>query len=221
MRVWEKAEASQQYFRDSGLPEQYFVDNGGGAFGGTTPDQLEQTDEAMRLLDQAAAAEQNSQALDEEIAALWAEVMAIDPGASKAADALPLLADLEAGLAELEGNAEAAAPFLDEAARLEVTEEVEGMMGYGDYVRLEQRATGLWIAAYAVWGELVAKLQVAYGRGDDLRQADREKLDQESAPLRARLKGLYAKLVELFAQMDYRGRASAQHFVGGFEYEYE
>lgn len=221
MRVWERAEASQQYFRDNALPEKYFVDNGGGEFGGTTPDQLEQTDEAMRLLDQAGAAERDSQTLDEEMAALWAQVMAIDPGARNAADALPLLRNLEAGLGELKGNAEAALPFYERAAALKVTEELQEMMGYGTYVRLEKQAAELWIQAYALWGELVAKLQVAYGHGSELSQLDREKLDEESAVLHEQLQGLYAKLGKLFARMDYRGRASAQHFIRGFEYEYE
>jgi hypothetical protein len=162
----------------------------------------DETTEANRLIAQVNALQAEVVLLDEQTVELWNKVDEIDPAAANAADALPLLADVETLDAETTRCTQFIVALLDRMADLDVSEELK------TYADQQKEIAEDYLQAYALTDELITRYKVVWNprRLSALSQAEVEALDEEIVELATRSQ-------ELLAHVGEKEQASQQYYT--------
>lgn len=150
----------------------------------------DQIDEWNSLMEQVNALIDETSAGTTQDAELFGRVNSIDPTAKSAADALPLLADMEANLGEMKKSQESIITLLGQMARLDVREEDK------TYARQQKEIAELNVESFALVFEIVEKYKLLYSKGGTLSQAQAKRLGQEITDLQGKYQEFYGRISE-------------------------
>lgn len=134
------------------------------------------TNDPNELMDNVVALVEETNALDAQNQELMMKALEMGPEGKDAADAQPLLAEVQAGFDEMTEKQESIAALLGEMAKLDASEELK------TYAAQQKEIAEIRIEMYAAWTEIVAwhrKMLPRLRELSESSEADFAKLEQE------------------------------------------
>jgi hypothetical protein len=137
----------------------------------------DQTDEANQLIAQAQAILAKANQLDQRAGELEAKLGQVDPAGKKAADALPILVELQGIVGEMQQDSASLKALYEQLSNLDVSEELKTWAG------MQVEVTELNAQVFALMDDVFAKDKVVFGQWNELSQAERDQRIQEVTDL--------------------------------------